>query len=364
MEVLDILVAIKENERILSQEYLPNTRVQVLCKAIAEGQYLHAIGLYDSSDISSTRLLKCCNDENAFMTVRDKLLKFLGDEKSVRWLKFELMLLAIAYLELYCQVNYTGPELPPAELTTFTTIAHDNSIKELECDGSYAFRSIEVPQALLLARVILSTLMDPSDAGWRDGIVLDAQGAVARKKIHVPGKGSDTPTEEVYLHSIDWWAARAVVVHLRLLQKQGYEEVPTLWKEARDRFQVVLHNFASLPLETNLTTTAPHANVPPEQIQRWASGCRLHCPDSANVVLKEDWRKIQRQLAAQAWLEWGLCCMHFGFGDKVSVPLPLIHKHQPAIKEFVRPIVSVGQALFRGGQGSGGAPRGDDCGHG
>jgi hypothetical protein len=117
---------------------------------------------------------------------------------------------------------------------------------------------------------------------------------------------------------VRWWSARAAVVHLRLLQKQSYEDTPTLWQEVGEHFQYVLGDFASVPTDTVLTAIAsPHA-VAPEQMQGWGAGCSLAVPAHAPHSVQTAWPQLQRQFAAQAWLEWGLCCLHFGFGDKVT----------------------------------------------
>lgn len=322
MEVLDTLLVVKENERIVSDEWILSTRAKTLSKLIAKGQYLQVIGSFEETSVNNSSLIKCCDGGNAFSDVRDLVVKFLDSDSQdcPRTRKFELLLLGIAYLELYCQVNYTGPEIPPAVLAPFTGANHEAALRELECDGSYAFRIIEVPQALLLARIILATLVDPSEAGWREGITLDSNGKISRKMREDDGKNGAGPLaadDAAQLRSLTWWSARAAVVHLRLLQKQAHEDVPTMWQEARDRFQIVLHTYASLPLDTNLTTTAPLANVDADQVRQWASGCTLPVPEGANEALTADWPRLQRQLAAQVWLEWGLCCLHFGFGDKV-----------------------------------------------
>jgi hypothetical protein len=88
----------------------------------------------------------------------------------------------------------------------------ENCIQELECDGNYAFRIVEVPQTLLIARSILLTLCDPLNAGWKAGIQLDDQGNISLKKL------AEGPSEAIsslvalsvhtFLPSVAWWGAR------------------------------------------------------------------------------------------------------------------------------------------------------------
>ena len=64
-------------------------------------------------------------------------------------------------------------------------------------------------------------------------------------------------------------------MHLRLLQQQRHDKNPTLWTECKLLFEKTLERYA--------TTTA---TVQPDHLQ------------------------------PQLWLEWGLCCHHFEFGNK------------------------------------------------
>jgi len=323
MEVLDLLLVIKESDKLnqLLEKYdntgTSTARVSAICKAVIGGSYLHAMNLFSDTELSLPSLLEACTEAgDVFGKIRIAVLKYISDfndnERNVR--RFELLLLGIAYLELYCQVNYTGPELPPSQLSVFTASGKTEfCVRELECDGSFAFRTIEIPQTLLFARIILSAIANQYDASWREGITVDADGIVSRRKL----SATETISSEQTLLSANWWSARAAVVHLRLLQKQTYDDVPTLWQEVQERFSLVLSDFASWSKDVRLATvTAAQSTATAEEIGTLAVGCGLAAPTDAPDHLISSWPRLSKQFATQAWLEWGLCCLHFGYGDK------------------------------------------------
>ena len=330
MEILDILTLARDDLRQVQFCDTMDAESEMkdvikLSKKISSGQFLSVASDFDNTSLSIQSLLSACGDESrsVFETVHSLALAHINNEinNSKLMRVAEVQLLGIAYLELYCQINYTGPELPPDVLEIFkheSTV--QNCVKELECDGTYAFRSIEIPQALLLARVLLSVVADPSDASWRHGIALDAEGVISRKKISSDVSTDNCSEERLKLRSAHWWSVRATVIHLRLLQKQSYEDIPTLWQEVRDRFQYVLEGFSSMALDSDLLSTASFASITPEQVRAWAvAESRLSLPAAGTTEeVVGTWPVLKRQLATQAWLEWGLCCMHFGYGDKVS----------------------------------------------
>jgi hypothetical protein len=323
MELLDLLTVVKDFDRIQEvcgvEDQSHFAKIHSLCQQITKGKYLDIIKTFDGSVVSNQALLSFSGHGNAYIAIHDAVMSYIeqngaGAEADCAARTFEMLILGVAYLELYCQINYTGPELPPAQLTAFHNTDHvESCIRHLECDGSYPFRSIEVPQTLLFARIILSTITDPASASWREGIALDGAGVVSRKKLDTTATTSPSA-----LKSLRWWSARATVVHLRLLQKQSYEDTPTLWQEAGEHFQYVLNDFASVPTDTVPSALASTHTVSAEQMQAWGAGCALAVPAGAIPSVQSAWPLLQRQFAAQAWLEWGLCCLHFGFGDKVS----------------------------------------------
>lgn len=201
-----------------------------------------------------------------------------------RCLKY--VVLGSLLLDMYCQANYTGPEFSPKDVQLIVGSSNGeesqsklftHALNQLECDGDYPFPICTLPNLLLVSRCILALVASPTLEYWRKGITIDAQGSVARSTMRVP-----PPIAAVsacsHLRSSQWRSARAAVVHLRLLQKQSFEHIPTLWKECSDSFSQSTEMF-------DLSSDKPNKLLLPEQM------CQL-------------------------WLEWGLCQHYFEYKDK------------------------------------------------
>eukprot|EP01041_Mallomonas_annulata_P011745 gene11745-24629_t len=261
-------------ERNIRSTALFDDRISSLALKILQGRYLEVI--------TSNNALSPINFVNKALTVEaisSELISYVEsamdhEDRSFRTL--ECLMIGISYLDLYSQVNYTGPEIAEAEISPLQPMSatarsfDTDALEQLECDGNYAFPTCILPQSLLFARIILSTLAEPKSSRWRDGIRLSADGVVSRPP-------ADSVSESFVsivsgLQSAVFWSARATVIHARLIQNRGYEEIPTLWRECQDLFSRAIHNYGN--------------------------------------------RAIPDLIAAQVWLEWGLCCHHFSFGDK------------------------------------------------
>ena len=346
MELIDAAALAKD--AVLVQHILNHsTDNATLLKAgnlavdLTNGSYLKIIKRFDGTLLDNIALLEflSTDDRDDYATIHDKVLSYIATEQenTTRVSRtFEVLMLGVAYFELYCQSNYTGPELAPALLEVFTESSSGPiTIGGLECDGTYAFRTIEIPQTLLIARIILGTLADPHEACWREGVALDATGGIRKKELRSQDEALAAETliaERAVLRSVHWWSARAAVVHLRLLQKQTYEDVPTLWREVQSRFQQALQTFAGLPQSQDLVeATKPPKEYREEgeapQVDFSIKGLRPQVrynhagavPAGGEGQGVASWANVQKQLATQTWLEWGLCCLHFGFGDKVRL---------------------------------------------
>lgn len=365
MDLLDVLTVAKQSALLRAMksetDQALKTKAVKLAEQFCNGQYLDVIATFGGTALSNSVLLEALAqstaETNVYNHVHELVLAYINHSDHATTVEhtFECLLLAISYLELYCQANYTGPELPPALLDVFNVNAA-GCVSELECDGTYAFRSIELPQTLLLARIILSTLAEPQAAGWKQGITLDIKGNVSRKLMASAEPAATLATERQALKSITWWSARAAVIHLRLLQKQSYDDVPTLWNEVTTKFSAVLSTFSSLPVGANLLTATapaseetrdpdtPHspaeeavtesskpAAIPvadlgklPDIVLRLSdltSSITTASAPEFSTELAACWESLRKQLGAQAWLEWGLCCLHFCYSDKVRTTL-------------------------------------------
>jgi tetratricopeptide (TPR) repeat protein len=245
-----------------------------------------------------------------------------GDTESVRECRaLHVMLLGTVLFELYCQTNYTGPELSETALlplntlpsssssstTSSASLIHRASIDGLESDGDVAYPICVIPQALFLARVFLSTVADPKRASWKHGIRLSESGEVLPQYVSAYTVDSKVVSATTRLQSRQWRSARAAVVHLRLLQKQSYDAMPTLWKECNDLFAVSLVQFGGCGnVHSDLKTPSI------AELCQLTSSASL---SSGNVSINE------RLLAAELWMEAGLCEHFFEYKSKVGIKL-------------------------------------------
>ena len=261
-----------------------------------------------------------------------------GTSLEREWKCLYMLAIGVAYLELYVQINYTGPELSGNDTEVVIPedngkTIHENSINVLEVDGEYCFSICQAPQLLLISRLILSILADNTRPNWKHGIRLSPSGDIVTV---------GTCEEELVLSygaknitSRHWHSARASMIHLRLLQKQGYDHTPTLWKECLDNFTKVLGTYGGAigPASkyigskrdrekdddsvSGVTTYSSSINnlafllsdVDPKKYFEPTN----NFSDKGSVVLPAS---MKAKMASQAWLEWGLCCHHFDAGDK------------------------------------------------
>jgi hypothetical protein len=171
------------------------------------------------------------------------------------------LILGISYLEIYCRVNYTGPELSFSECDIFGSLkVEQSSLTYLECDGIYPYSTILLPQSLLIARVFLATIADYRRSLWSHGVLLDNEGRATLSPATDVCEGCCTKSLCVdsssrcfiqntsasgykasvmdKLNSVDflpsrfWWSARAAVLHCRMLTSNRHDQLPSLWVES------------------------------------------------------------------------------------------------------------------------------------
>ena len=274
--------------------------------------------------------------------VKTILLSELATATSLErnWKCLYMLAIGIAYLELYVQINYTGPELNGDDTAIIipeetSRIIHDSAINILEVDGEYCFAICQAPHLLVVSRLILSILADNTRPTWKHGIQLSPSGDIVATDVCEDERVLSYGTQKII--SRHWQSARASMIHLRLLQKQGYDHTPTLWKECLDNFTHVLGIYGgatgsaakyvgskrdkereedSLAVNNDPTYSSSInnvsfllADVDPTQyfepVNTYSIDNEIPLPAS-----------IKARVASQAWLEWGLCCHHFEAGDK------------------------------------------------
>lgn len=262
----------------------------------------------------------CFQSEDPTKEVRQALVAFLKDESRVESLHervWSLLVFGVALLELYSQANFTGPELSRKQLEqlhgTDDIEVHRRVLQHLECDGLYPFTSVDIPHILLLARIVLALVASPLRTSWKDGINLTKEGLIFLPTI-------DNKTDNYLflvqmseicesLYSAQWWQARALILHSRLLQGQSYEQSPTLWMEANEAFCTAITTVCSvdgvdLPVELFATVDLSSCHISPRE---WSLE-DVSCTTREGIVL-----------SSSVLLEWGLACHHFNYGDKVRV---------------------------------------------
>eukprot|EP01038_Epipyxis_sp_PR26KG_P010586 gene10586-14221_t len=306
-----ISLLLKESKKVITEE-----KYYSLINAISLGDYLHVLTSFEFSNTSldKDKLLMICNqnEHEATFLLREAVLSYLSNNSiseynEVVFKSLLCLILGISYMELFCQANYSGPELSSQAISNLispTVVADTNElhkycIQHLECDGNYAFSICEIPHCLLIARILLATIADPTHLTYKSGVKLNESGSITSKLDQTNDLIFLSPLLNNQLHSKYWWNARCSVLHLRALQDQSYEHNPTLWKETSDMFKFALAEFCSYdeslevkPVELNSTKLLSSPN---------------------NYLAQSN---ISASLKAQLWIEWGLACHFFAYGDK------------------------------------------------
>ena len=311
-----------------------------LAQGILEGRHLEA--LRDApSEFQLLKLLEMCHAEDDLPTaIRRDVHAYLcggntssSSSSSSAQLSAEsrmqqVLLLGTAWLEVYCQENYTGPELNPAELTVvhgeptaaggseklssddeeaLRAVLHSKCLQHLECDGVYAFGLCAVPHALLFARCLLRAVALPSRAPWKAGVSIskDSAAALAMASAGVDsdgnGNGTGGPASLLmamnhndrvpvpvtraagFSRAASWLSARAAMTHARAMHHVSTETLPSLWLEVQDSF------------------AAAEA----------AYKIHSYCPEGSSGETEVDFLLI-----TQLWLERGLSWHHFNHRDQ------------------------------------------------
>lgn len=294
--------------RVLQLQPTESTSVvDSLVVMIIRGDYFGVVGNTGlDSELSLQSLMTRCTGPVAIDEVQQYVRSYLLSDTTTDQKVLQTIIVAIAYFRLFVQANFTGPELTNAVTDSLSIIDsnQDRSVRKhalaaLESDGSYAYNSIEIPQALLVSRILLMTVADPTCDSWKKGIALQYDGSISRHISSAPIAASlrNFLSETIRLDSVIWWSARAAVVHARVLQDQLWDHHPTLWEEAKFGFTEVLARYCG----TKISFTNDN---------------RVQYEDTPTIQRHYSIKAKQVELQVQVWLEWGLCQHHFGYSDK------------------------------------------------
>lgn len=303
-----------EDEEMFVEHDNTGVRIRQLCKLLSSGRYAEALKSDTAKDIFDSRNME--SRDTVARCLRERLFSYCKTVASC----VEVELLGVAALNMFLQLNYTGPGLDwgltPAEVKEDPTkdinphicfrnhlntsinrgedhkegpvaneekkenmnsskkdIKYHNAVlSELAVDGEWPCQICHGPYFLLLARAILLTLADPRRPDWSHSIGSDPSTTTPH--------GTETPTEfsnvVAQLSAIKLWSARAAVAHERLLQSR--EPSVTLWNEVETMFHSCLDSFCD------------------------SVDCNEH--DLTNHY-------ETRSIAASVMLEWGLAQHHF-----------------------------------------------------
>lgn len=305
--------------------------VCTMCNLLLQGKHLTLLQEHSPEGMHVIELLNICIMEgDCVAQVRNRLFKYVseGEDDTTRECRaMQSLLVGVTYLELYCQENYTGPELNRDDIyllyaekgsdmkqssdqyEAWMQKVQDQATRYLECDGLFTFPHCSIPHVLLIARSILTTLADPQRANWRRGIRLDEEGGVL-KSVHnrpIPAHFSHACRT---IHSSNWHCVRAALVHGRLLQKLNYQNVPTLWKETQDQLEQARQKFGCDDLD--LSTSSIRRENGRIIVHQSASNGNV---EKGGLVGSRELLLEKAMLVTQLMLECGLCQHHFGFGD-------------------------------------------------
>ena len=279
------------------------SRIQTMSKQICNGDYIEVLG---GSTCDELLQFDDCNQLNGDIPVSQRIRRMVMKYCTSTLKCVEVELVAIAALNLFLQVNYTGPSLHhggvarPGKEDPIKAMSNINPhrifashlnvsqksgteamvknktdqneqkidgkieeppidmpfqnavLSELSVDGEWPCPVCKYPYFLLLARSILLTLAEPNKPDWSYSFAKVNTKAASNDQI-VLRKGSSSKfffsspskvfvSNTLHLSSSQLWSARAAVAHIRLLQA---DEPSTLnmWNEVKDMFEVCRAKF-------------------------------------------------------------------------------------------------------------------------
>jgi hypothetical protein len=212
--------------------------VSGMIKSLENGDYVQIL-----KGETAEWLLSSSNENPEEANIWNQIRKNLSGVDSISSL-VEAEFFAIAALNLYLQLNYTGPlfedpsaldgvnphpilatcikSSPQATDAEMETSYHNAVLAELVVDGVWPCQIAKGPYLLLLARCILLTLSDPDRKCWTNEHENNAE--VSSNFCKMASNLLASPI----------WCARAAVTHERLLLSR--EPTTTLWEELESTF--------------------------------------------------------------------------------------------------------------------------------
>ena len=225
-----------------------------IAELLAKGLYANV--LRSSGTVAGALFDKSCydvTDDDHLPSTRQKIQRRLfeiGATSVESCVTLELV--GIAALQLFLQLNYTGPTIADdllkdinphfcfsANSEPSTEHLHNfkNSIlSELSVDGEWPCQVCKGPYFLLIARTVLATLAHPDSPDWTNSASSDSI-----DELQTPSAFKQNVSQ---LCGVHWWCARAAVAHHRLVASKHLRHSTTLWKEIQESFAVCLQLYA------------------------------------------------------------------------------------------------------------------------
>eukprot|EP01039_Chlorochromonas_danica_P001651 gene1651-1803_t len=330
-----VLLGLYDHEiPIANEELFLQALDSPLIKQFQEGHYINILDSFEKTVLCRDELITLCEttNENPYYAIHHRILDYLilstkleKDESnttsattststsSVSSNVLEnVFLLGLAYLQLYVQCNYTGPELINTlrnKIDLKTESAHSTVLMHLECDGYFPYKAVDVPHCLLIARCLLSFITNPHQGSWRENAYLDKDGILhpAMKsseeiekidKVLTSLSQAQPPVLVTAPLTAFWWHARATVLQARALQCKAFETMPMLWKEVKSTFQITLEGICGLTRSSDLDKDDSYQF------------------DTLLIKSKIEGDSMMHALQGMLWVEWGLARHFFSTQDK------------------------------------------------
>ncbi|KAI3404310.2 hypothetical protein KGF56_002830 [Candida oxycetoniae] len=201
-------------------------RFKIPTKAILEGRYFKLIESSDFKEISALPQLQTVLSQYPAKSLGEVLQEYVNllVESSIKltgekyW--FSLQCYAIAFLQLFVQVNFTGPPMSriATEALWFPHVDEEqiqrDAVQALGFAGSQGYDLMQDPIHLIIAELILERLSDtPMELSIFSKSVVEKSEDI----LSCVGAFSQQSEMDMSKASLCWWRARAYQVHASVL---------------------------------------------------------------------------------------------------------------------------------------------------